>query len=131
MSERLTEQVWFKDVEGNTVGHFNANGFEYFVKDNVSQQKVVNKLGQFEDFMEEYGFDSIESLKKLIDEDTERMRSVLDHENELKSYKKSWNTLKGFIFNRQYCSGYEVQTKLILDILDKMEELEKETKDEE
>lgn len=49
---------------------------------------------------------------------------------ELQTLKERWDKLKDFIFNRQYCAGYEVQTKLILDILDKMEELEKESKDE-
>lgn len=46
-------------------------------------------------------------------------------ETELQAYRKAWKTLQGFIFNRQYCAGYEVQTRLILDILDKMQELEK------
>lgn len=45
--------------------------------------------------------------------------------------KTRWENLKNFITNRPYCAGYEVQTKLILDILDKMGELEKEDKDEE
>lgn len=52
---------------------------------------------------------------------------VKEELKQLKAYKKAWKTLTGFIFNRQYCAGYEVQTKLILDILDKMQELEPKT----
>ncbi len=37
-----------------------------------------------------------------------------------------WQKLKEFITNRPYYAGYDVQTKVVLDILDKMQELEKD-----
>lgn len=63
---RLTEQVRFKDIKGDVVGHLNSNGFEYFVKQDISQQLVVNKLGQLEDVLEEFGIESAEELRERL-----------------------------------------------------------------
>lgn len=138
MSERLTEQVWFKDVKGNTVGHLNANGFEYFIKDNVSQQKVVNKLGQFEDLMEENKFDSLAQLHEYISnlQDTTDCSCYVDElrkenkklKQELHGYKNRWEKLERYITDRHNIE--EKNAVAMTDILYKMRELEKESEDD-
>lgn len=96
----------------------------------------MNKITvkEFEDFLGEYGFESIDELKKLINEDTERMRSVLDHENELKSYMKRWEKLKEYVkheikITNEYfgCDNFSKEEQ---NILDRMQELKKESKDD-
>ena len=52
---------------------------------------------------------------------------------QLDQQKAMWKSLKNFIVNRPYYAGYDVQEhgmKVITDIIDKMQELEKGEKDD-
>lgn len=87
-------------------------------------RKVAQRTIHFED-------GNLNCVELMFDSNIEPTKIVSINQSETKALKERWEKLKGFIFNRQYCTGYEVQIKLILDILDKMDELEKEGGDEE
>lgn len=111
--ERLTKQLLLRDVNGKKVGHLSANGFEYFCE-TVSQQKIVNRLGAFEDVMEKYGLNIISDI-----EDVFLKFKTTNQENQ--ALKDRWEKLKDFVneFHRDVVAVYPKT------LLKKMEELEK------
>lgn len=89
------------------------------------KNKSLDKLVEFEDFMEEQGFESLEKLKEFIElqETNIRFYSRISEENSNKNQalKDRWQKLKEFIKDKNIMWTY-------LDLLDKMEQLEKEIK---
>ena len=69
----------------------------------------------------------------LKDNKTNEIKEVLYDEldiiNLLNKQDTTWQKLKEFINNRPYCAGYDIQehgSRLLIDIIDKMQELEGE-----
>lgn len=125
--ERLTikTKLFYEDgtVKQELGGYILPNGNERFCKEEIQ------KLGMFEDFVEEQGFESVEQLKEIIEIfktsrrlcfgiSTRRNGKSLMLMNELIDlckYKNNWQKLKEW-------AGYLCYFELV----DKMEELEKE-----
>lgn len=92
-------------------------------------QQAVNRLAEFEDFLEEMGFDSIEEIKdimiNLAENLTEKLKDILKLEDR-------WQKLKEFIgeqsnpIDNLVVSDNETKYIYMSDILDEMQELEKE-----
>lgn len=57
-------------------------------------EKLQNKLGKFEDFMEEMGFESLEDLKKYINLSFELSLIPSKKRQEIKALKDRWEKLK-------------------------------------
>ncbi len=97
--------------------------------------KPIEKLGQFEDFMEEFNYDSIIQLANDLKEakvNSDTCAKLLELSNkELQTYKKRWEKLKAYA-----CKHFEEDEGGVAlgfkKILNKMQELEKdlEGKDE-
>ena len=141
MSERLTTK-FYKNGE---VSHYEVLEFETkedivsaISSDNFhsNADKAIEKLGQLEDFMED---EKLAFVADLVDEfksnkiDKEVYRKKANKlEQELQSYKKRWEKLKEYI--NHYQDDFTWNNTLIdevqEDILDKMQELEKESEDE-
>lgn len=84
-------------------------------------QEAINKLAEFENFMEEQGFESLEKLKEFIElqETNIRFYSRISEENSNKNQvlKDRWQKLKEWALYLCY-----------FELVDKMEKLEKEIK---
>ena len=108
--------------------------FSYYVPiaENITV-KMANKLGKFEDFMEEQGFESLEELKVNIEylkdkvetekfnyEQLHKFKNQLQQENQ--ALKERWEKLKDFIDTFKEHNIDEAN--LAWKILDKMKELE-------
>ena len=104
--------------------------------ENPSLEKIDNvyyKLAEFEDFMEEQGFESLEQLKEKVD-----FRKRIDTAPIEKAFREKqkiqdrWNNLKEWIkeqsnpINNLVISDDETKYLYMSDILDLMQELEKE-----
>lgn len=104
--ERLTAEVWFKNIKGERIGELRANGFEYFLFRNVTQQEVVNKLGKIEDILEKYKIRSLDNLDFLLSkmQELEKAKeSVLKiNKAEIKVLENGYSTL--------YCDRPEIIT---------------------
>ena len=90
---------------------------DFIVKNNIETCFVINK----------------EELIDCLQEHNELHCKINNLQSQLDQQKAMWKNLKNFIVNRPYCAGYDVQEhgmKVITDIIDKMQELEKGEKDE-
>lgn len=125
--ERLTKQLLLRDVNGKKVGHLSANGFEYFCE-TVSQQKIVNRLGAFEDVMEKYGLNIISDIEDVflkfkrtnqenqaLKDRWEKLKEILIKSRDINKDNINCTTLIGVL-------GAEAFSELLLR---QMEELEK------
>lgn len=105
------------------------NGGEHYLDlsdSPFSYDEIVCKLGKFEDFMEEQGFESLEQLKEKVD-----FRKRIDTAPIEKAFREKqkiqdrWETFKKWIYETKPLRGsnlYFLQETL----LEKMQELEKE-----
>ena len=123
--ERLTKKISKTVQDKYSLGSY----LQYDFANTDDTNKLLNKLGAFEDFMEEQGFESVEQLKEIIEIfktsrrlcfgiSTRRNGKSLMLMNELIDlckYKNNWQKLKEW-------AGYLCYFELV----DKMEELEKE-----
>lgn len=98
---------------------------------------AIHKLAEFEDFMEEQGFESLENLKaffkhNLVYNFKELLKEKFEIEDENQALKDRWNKLKEYVKKQvSYISFYEDKViEALCDIEDKMQELEKEQGDE-
>ena len=117
--ERLTT----KKIDLN---QFSEKAKERLTKEFFDRVKLYNKLCEFEDFIEEMGFEDLETFRmgiKLM----QSMNSVgVKQFAEMQLLKQRWTTLRKWIVKQQ---GYmsmtqEERFKAFDDILEKMHELE-------
>ena len=132
--ERLTERHNF-EIRG-------LNGEKYNQTDvvlkatgqtaeNYEIEKVYEKLCEFEDFMESFGFEELEQLEHELGyvhwNKIEKKSEFITHKYNSQKLKDRWNKLKEWIFNTKPLRGASV-CFLKETLLGKMEELEKENK---
>lgn len=115
--ERLTNKVF--DDKGNQQKIYECSS--------VSDLKIQTKLGEFEDFMEEQGFESLGDLKNTVS-NIEKLMLIAAKTTNLKeenqSLKDRWEKLKEYIIKEINKEGDGDFACAEEDILDKMRELE-------
>ena len=112
----------------------------------VIMGKTIDRLAEFEDFMEEQGFESVEQLKEIIEIFKTSRRlcfgisarrngkslMLMNELIDLCKYKNKWQKLKEWVkeqsnpIDNLVVSNDETKYIYMSDILDEMEELEKE-----
>lgn len=102
--------------------------------------KLLNKLGKFEDFMEEQGFESLEDLRKYIEKSFKVVKVLSDKNIQINNLQYRWQKLKEFVETSNEVLLYSIEDKPSKlgnkkynyferkQLLDKMQELEKEIK---
>lgn len=109
--------------------------FSYYVPiaENITV-KIENKLGKFEDFMEEQGFEDLQDLERYIEQSIKASELLDKKMKENQALKDRWEVLKDFIEEHLQYDKEELSTEKNLPnrfyimaeemILDKMKELE-------
>ena len=107
----------------------NGGGHYLDLSDNpFSYDSIVCKLGAFEDFIEEQGFEDLEELKRYIEQSFKASELILKKKQENQALKDRWEKLKkwvdesGCFLDDGSFSGDVVIS--IYAILDKIQELE-------
>jgi hypothetical protein len=100
--------------------------------------KPIERLAEFEDFMEEMGFESLEDLKKYINLSFELSLIPSKKRQEIKALKERWEKLKALLeedmehnskeYDESLCSAFQHYSATENWVLDRMQELEKENK---
>ncbi len=85
----------------------------------IPHEAFYYKLQEYENFMEEQGFENLEDL-------TDSIKNIERIMLKNSALNQKWKILKKFIENRIDCAPYEVQARLLSDILDKMQEIERD-----
>lgn len=108
--ERLTEHI-----ENN----------RYNLKD---LDKGALKLMQFEDFMEEQGFEDLQSLKNTLYQTNMELYSMIKLRKENQALKDRWQKLKEHIITliNESKDKFDSRGISLMLLIDKMEEIEKE-----
>ena len=83
-------------------------------------QEAVEKLGMFEDFMEEEGFENLEQLKDFMQDTKNMMLGVLKVANRWQKLKQAINDFK------QQDDTTDDDTAGLWFVIEKMQELEKD-----
>lgn len=133
--ERLTEKV-------NDYWKTNDKAHIYYLDTNESVfvGNVIDRLAEFEDFMEEQGFESLEKLKEFIElqETNIRFYSRVSEENSNKNQalKYRWKKLKKLLekdmehnqkeYDESFITAFQHYSATENWVLDRMEELAKE-----
>lgn len=84
----------------------------------------IDKLAEFEDFMEEQGFEDLEDLERYISQSIKAGLIINKQRQENQELKERWQKLKEFI--KKLSSETEVVSEDLYFIKNKMQELEKE-----
>lgn len=130
--KRLTEYDEFGNAE--FVGIDNTKLYERLVCDEtVALTIATNKLAEFEDFMEQEEFTSIEDLKAYIKLQSKGSKDLIQENQALKDrwqklkehIEKERNTNSNICLNCSDCM-YSNAEMFCEELLEKMEELEKE-----
>lgn len=127
--ERLTQQgkIFDKTIL------YEPSEYAYYTKKKskvIDVRKIINKLGQFEDFMEEQGFGNLAHLDFTIEE----QNKIIDaYEQENQALKDRWEKFKKII-KKDIEENYKKRDESMVSvyyaaaekwILERMEELEK------
>lgn len=97
-------------------------------------EAVYNKLAEFEDFMEEQGFESLEDLQKYIEQSFKVVKILSDKNIQINNLQYRWQKLKEWVQKQSkpiddiVISDDETKYIYMSDIFDEMQELEKEIK---
>lgn len=132
--ERLTEQgkIFDKTIL------FEPSEYAYYTKKKskvIDVRKIINKLGQFEDFMEANGFENLKHLDFTLEE----QNKIIDaYQQENQALKDKWEELKSILekdiehnqkeYDESFISAFLNYSATENWVLDRMEELEKENK---
>lgn len=116
------------------------NDGSYSQPTNTTFEKLFYKVVEFEDFMEEQGFESLELLKATLKMKTQSIKGFEKLKQENQALKDRWNKLKEYIekeinndshfFNQSNESIYAHYIVAEQQVLDFMEKLEKGNDDE-
>lgn len=119
--ERLTKRISKTIQDKYSLGSYLC--YDFAKADDIN--KLLNKLGEFEDFMEEVGAESLDELEGCIVD--------LNKENQV--LKDRWEKLKEIISNKQHikdkatdfvtllgASGVEVFCEMLLKEMEKLEQ---------
>lgn len=112
-------------IEDNNVDYDNCNIY-------AMRQKIFDleaKLAEFEDFMEEQGFESLGELESVLYQLNVEASKTKELEQENQALKERWEKLKEWLIDRRDENGSKYFDNEMIeddDILDKMKELEKE-----
>lgn len=113
--ERLTRKIK-KSIQNE----FSLGSYSFYDFNNSDTNKLLNKLGQIEDFMEEVGFNTITELKETL-----TTSEVWEENQKLKSM---WLKLKYWILDTQPAIRGANTIFIKGALVDKIFELEKENK---
>ena len=120
--ERLTKKISNIVQDKYSLGSY----LQYDFANTDDTNKLLNKLGKFEDFMETFGYESLQHLEFTLDE----QNKIIDaYEEENTSLKDKWEDLKKFIQKDHDWNLGRGNNDCALGqrwVLDKIEELEKE-----
>lgn len=113
-------------IEDNNVDYDNCNIY-------AMRQKIFDleaKLAEFEDFMEEQGFESLDVFRTTISLNQLMNKVGIEHFKENQALKARWEKLKEYLTQKTEddyvgCYIYPDNLKAMEDILEKMQELEK------
>lgn len=95
--ERLTENA---GIFGNEVMYTITDKLYYknsVGKRKIDNQMLINKLGEFEDFMEEQGFEDLKTFRMAISLNQLMNKAGVEHFKENQELKARWEKLKDFI----------------------------------
>ena len=140
MSERLTQNFGYYYTEKQNI--INVSDKLPIFENGVIMGKAIDKLAEFEDFMEEQGFESLEDLQHKInswvnEEQVKQIaqKSIKDYLssngvqkqiNELAIYKAMWQKLKEWLMYTLEEKQNSPKYYKFNNVLDKMQELEKQ-----
>ena len=128
--ERLTQQgkIFDKTIL------YEPSEYAYYTKKKskvIDVRKIINKLGQFEDFMEEQGFGNlahldftIEEQNKIIDAYEQENQALKDRWEKLVQYLKSEYDELAYVETTFAYPESDAERYAYKRILDKMQELE-------
>ena len=134
--ERLTKSKI--DIE-----KFSEKARSRLTKEYIEKVKLNNKLAEFEDFIEENGFESLEDLQRYIELSIRTSGIVAKKRQEIRTFKDRWQKLKEFLeINLTYNENIIKEARLETDyyikgcarydainkVLNEMKKLEKEIK---
>ena len=112
--DRLTKRI-SKTVQDK----YSLGSYLYYDFANADDtNKLLNKLGQFEDFMETFGYESLQHLEFTLDEQNKIIEA---YEKENQALKDRWQKLKEWFQNKDWDMPTSRDRAL-----QKMQELEKE-----
>ena len=117
------ERLTFKDKNGIYIILENKEQEKYYFNNNYVMlnfyysKKIIEKLAEFEDFIEEVGLNTITELKEIL------TTSELWEENQ--KLKDRWNMLKAWITNQKQLMGNNL-CFMKETLLQKIEEFEKD-----
>lgn len=128
--ERLTKLLYKESLDSMEMIYVSKNN-----------KKAINKLGRFEDFMEDNDIEEIEELQEIVERDKFEHLTTYPFEQKIQALEDRWNKLKVSIFDRlefySDCAYDDMATeyskgryRLIEDIYNEIQELEKEKGDE-
>ena len=127
MSERLTQyfEVGNYTEKQNIIDV--SNKLPLF-ENGVIMGKAIDRLAEFEDFMEEQGFESLELLKATLKMKTQSIKGFEKLNQKNQAFKNRWQKLKEWVVKEQgYASmNQEERFNTLEEVKDKMQELEQE-----
>ena len=128
--ERLTKKISKTIQDKYSLGSY----LQYDFANTDDTNKLLNKLGKFEDFMEANGFENLKHLDFTLEEQNKIIEA---YEQENQALKDRWQKLEEYIYNEKeevevlidpYAEEYELLCS-VLRIIDRillgMQELEK------
>jgi hypothetical protein len=103
----------------------NSDG-TYSQPTHLTFEKMFYKLAEFEDFMEEQDFESLQLLKAKLKMKTQSIKGFEKLYQENQALKDRWEKLKEFVKHEQICvdDGFQEVFNAYIQVLDKMQELE-------
>lgn len=124
MSERLTQyfEVGNYTEKQNIIDV--SNNLPLF-ENGVIMGRAIDRLAEFEDFMEEHDFESLDFLRATLKMKTQALKGFEKLQKENKTLKDICNKLKEYIVEQQgYASMHqEERYQAFDDVLEKMQEL--------
>ena len=92
----------------------------------VIMGKAIDRLAEFEDFMEEIGFESLELLRATLKMKTQSIKGFEKLKTKNQAFKNRWQKLKEWVVKEQgYASMHqEERMQTLNEMQDKMQELE-------
>lgn len=122
--ERLTEYFElgaYTDMRNNII---DVSDKLPLFENGVIMGKAIDKLAEFEDFMEKNDFQELEQLQEIIERDKFNYLITAPLEQENQTFKDRWEKLKAYI--NEFKEYNVEQANMSWLITDKMQELEQE-----
>jgi len=93
-----------------------------------TNSQAVHRLAEFEDFIEEQGFEDLEDLKRYIELSIKSSEIIAKKRQEIRVLKDMWGKLKEWLTSTIKEKQKSPKYFKLYDVLEKIQELEKESK---